>query len=181
MAKGKTKTKTKAKAKKSAINLRAIVLIVIGLATFGLGFIPATRIVQTNLLGKETVHITNFYNLIGNAFSDGATTEYLIMGIATLIAFISAGLMVVLGVMWMFNLLSGKEAIIALVLYGLMLIAIITYIICFYVWKADITTHEIIPGYTITTETPISTFVYFLLGLDVLGLVGHLFLHKIKI
>lgn len=172
------KKKTKAKKQAFNLNLRALILIVVGAAIFGLAFIPATKIVYTGLLGGETVYATNFYNLIGEAFAEGATTEYLIMGIATLLTFICAGLSVVLGVVWMFNLLNGKESIIALVLYGLMLVALITFMICFFVWKADATTHEIIEGITFTTDTPISTFVYFLLGVNVVGLVGHLFVKK---
>ena len=103
--------------------------------------------------------------------------SYLIMAIATLIALICAGLLVVAGAIWLFNLLKGKESLVVLGIYGLMFVAVLTIMICFFVWRADILTTETIFG-TLTADTPVSTFVYFLLGVDVVGIVSHLLLPR---
>ena len=173
MAKKKTKTKKGG----FNLNLRALVLIVVGLAIFGLAFVPATKMVFETLLKGQQVVSTNFYSLIGEAFKEGASAEYLIMGISSLLTLICAGLCVVLGVLWMFNILNNQASLIALILYSVMFVSLITYLICFFVWKGNMNTLEI-GGFTITKDTPISTFVYFLLGVNVAGAVGHLLLRN---
>ena len=175
----KKNTKSKKKSGGFSLNLSAIVAIVVGLATFGLAFLPATKIVTTNLLGKEVVQVVNFYNLIGKAFTaDEVMASYLIMAIGTLIALICAGLLVVAGAIWLFNLLNGIEKWVVLGVYALMFVAVLTVMICFFVWRADVLTTETMFG-TYTLDTPISTFVYFLLGIDVVGIAAHLLLPKL--
>lgn len=176
MAKKKT---NKAKAGTFKLNLSAIVAIIVGLATYGLAFLPATKIVYLAGTKLENVQSLNFYNLIKDAFAaEEVIASYLIMAIATLIALICAGLLVVAGAVWLFNLLKGKESFIVLGIYALMFIAVLTVMICFFVWRADILTTETILG-TLTKDTPVSTFVYFLLGIDVVGIAAHLLLPRL--
>lgn len=172
MAKKKTKTKG------FNFGLKPLILLLVGLGSFGLAFVPAIKTVYDIPVLGTTTNALNFYNLIGEAFKDGVTTEYLIMGIASLVMLIAAGIAVVVSVLWLFGLLNKQSNIIALATYLLMTVALVTYIICFFIFKANATTLNFGDVVVQLKGATISTFVYFLLGLNFLGLAGQILVKK---
>lgn len=167
----------KKKSKLAGLNLKAIVAIVAGLAIFGLAFIPAAKLV-TDLAITETVEVYNFYTLIGYAFSENAATELVFMGIFDLIALIFAGLTVVVGVLLLLDVLGKKFDKLTLLTLLIVAVALIGYIICFFVWKANISVIELGPITVNADNLKVSTLVYILLGVDLAGLAGCLLLKK---
>ena len=165
----------KKKSKSAKLNIKAIIAIVVGLAIFGLAFIPATKVVvDLGVLGKsESVY--NFYTLIGKAFAEDAATELVLMGVFDLITLIFAGLTVVLGVLMLLGVLNKKSDMLAVIALLVIAAALIGYIICFFIWKGSVTTLDFGSLGTITLgdSAKISTFVYFLLGVDLVGLAGY--------
>lgn len=167
----------KKKSKSTKLNIKAIVAIVVGLAIFGLAFIPAVKSV-TDLGFTEKVQVYNFYNLIGQAFSDGAATELVLMGVFDLIALIFAGLSVVAGVLMLLDVLGKKIDMIAVLTFLIVAVALIGYIICFFIWKGNATTFNFGSISVAMENVKISTLVYILLGVDLAGLAGCLLIKK---
>ena len=164
----------KKKRKSAKLNIKAIIAIVVGLAIFGLAFIPATKVVADYKITTST-SVYNFYTLIGKAFAEDAATELVLMGVFDLIALVFAGLTVVLGILMLLGVLNKKSDMLAVITLLVIAAALIGYIICFFIWKGNVTTLDFGSLGTITLgdSAKISTFVYFLLGVDLVGLVGY--------
>ncbi len=167
----------KKSSKKFALNWQALVLILVGALVFALSFIPAIKSSYT--LVNEHVSKINFYQVISEGFAENASSELVIMAICSLLNLISAGVAIVVGTLALFGILSKQLNMIAWIIYLVMIISMITFIICFYVFKdQDGAVADLISIVGSYVNLKVSTFAYFLLGTSLAGLAAHILVKK---
>lgn len=161
--------------KKKGLSLQSLVLLIVGAGLFGLAFLPAIKSSVTLPIVGESISTTNFYQIIKSGFSEGASTEILIMAIASLANLILAGSMVVVGVLGLLGIVKTNKF--GIILYLASILMLIAIMICFFIAKKP-ESDALSQFVQNLTNAKYSTFVYFPLGLSVLGLVGHFVTRK---
>lgn len=162
----------KKKKLKFKFNWQGLALIIVGAAMFALAFIPAIK--SSYSFGPLNGELTNqnFYQIISSGFSENASTEMIIMAVASLINLIVAGFAIVFGILSMFGILGKKVNLIANVLYLKMIVATIAITICFFIFKNNLG--------NIPSQLKVVTYTYFLLGLALSGLAANVLIDKTK-